>query len=168
MPLDPKQQPPYYTPGTQGLNTNKYTRINTQLTTVQTSGTTETDLYLYTIPANTLINDGDLLKITFVAVQNTPAESHEQRFYFNGTQQFNMDEELNTYTIIEITILKKASTTALMQFQGYTIDIGKGQPYIQIDATIDFTIPIPIKFTGQCTGLAFIQTYYMTIDKITI
>lgn len=169
MPLDPKQQPPYYTPGTAGTIDNKYTRINAQYAVITTSGTTETDLYTYTLPANALPTNGSGLTIKFVT-QNTAGngDDHRIRFYIDAVQQFTANSNISPDEIIwTITLIRISSTQLAMQA---TTEIGSsgGIYNIQTAGSLDFTDTIPIKFTGKCEIDGVIQTYFMTIDKIII
>ena len=167
MPLDPKQQPPYYTPGTTptppGANGN-YTRIYTSFGTNQTSGTSETDIYTFTLPANSLNTIGDSLLIEYLAITNTGSNSHITRFYFDTVQQLAYDYTVENYLKWLLKITRNTNTSVLIDI----IPIQQGNYQIQTEQqeTVDFTNTIPLKITGQCPTAGYIQAYYITIDKI--
>ena len=168
MPLDPKQQPPYYTPGTPGTINNKYTRLNAQYTAVQTSGTTETDLYTYTLPANSLTTNGDGILITFCTQAPDSTVNNTLRFYFNAVQQFTDTIDTGEAIITHKLEILRISTTEVKITTHQVYASGTNFTQIQTVNSLDFTNTIPIKFTGQCPNPGQLQTYFMTIDKITL
>lgn len=170
MPLDPKQQPPYYTPGTTPTppTSGSYTELNTQFNAVQTSGTTETDLYLYTLPPNTLTQNNDRLLITFNYLLSVSGANNILRFYIGGVNQFTHTTDADPTAVkIQIELIRTSSTTLRMAMT--TINGGLAfyvTQQFQDANTLDFTNTIPIKFTGDCDNPGQIQTYSLTIDKI--
>lgn len=173
MPLDPKQQPPYYTPGTTETIQNKYTRLNAQFNEVLTSGTTETTMYEYNLPPNTLPTNGDGIHLLFCS-QNTAGngDSHLHRIYINNVVQFGVENLVSPNdTVIDLTLIRISTTQLklLMQAYGSTATAG-GKPTVNIQTvnSLDFTAIIPIKITADCAGAGVVQTYFQTIDKIII
>lgn len=166
MPIAPKQQPPYYTaePMPTPATSGDYTRLNVQYTDVTTSGTSETDLYLYTIPANTLSNNGDTLQIKFGVIKSGTTGTAIIRFYLDGTNQLGAFTELQ-YQAWTIQIIRTSSSTARIIFE-LTPETGQDTTIFQTANTLNFTTTIPLKFTGECQTGDTEQTYSMTIDKI--
>jgi hypothetical protein len=81
-------------------------------TDVSTSGTTETDLYSYTIPANVLVNNGDKLILDYI-VRGTA--SGDIKFYF-GTSPGAVASATGLISIgtvnMKIIIIRNSSSTA--------------------------------------------------------
>jgi len=144
--------PPPYNSGT-------FTRINAQYATVTTSGTNETDLYTYTIPANTLINNGDGLNIQFTALMTDNAVNHITRYWLDGTNQHTATLTAAQPYTFNVRVVKISTTEAIN-----ITEILNGDPTVQIANSLDFTAPIQIKFTGECPTTGTIQTYLMTVD----
>lgn len=167
MPLQPKQQPPYYTPATTTpTGIGGYERLFWDGTINTTSGTTETDLYIYNLPANTLTTNGDSITIEWVGVNTVPAENHITRFYLNDIGEGAFTETVTGDFIWRVKIVRQNSVGILITVQMWQeggTQVGK--PDVVVDSPYDFATPIEIKFTGQCTGLATIQTHTITIDK---
>lgn len=167
MPITPKQQPPYYKPEPMPTPTTSgdYTRLNVQYTDLTTSGTSETDLYLYTIPANTLSQNGDTLQIKFGVIKSGINNPAVVRYYFDGTNQLGAFTELQ-YQAWTIQIIRTSSTTARIIFE-LTPETGQDTTIFQTVNSLDFTATIATKFTGEAQTGDALQTYSMTIDKIT-
>ena len=160
MPLDPKQLPPYYTPGTQGTIDNKYTRLNTQYAPIATSGTSETDLYTYTIPANTLTQNGDTIQIKFTCIKTGINDPLVIQFYINGTSQMTKYFEIPWLTW-DVQIIRISTTQVQVVYQA-TPESGQDSVEIQTTAGLDFTATIPIKFTAEAATGDSGQTYQQT------
>lgn len=168
MPIGPKQQPPYYTAEpmpTPPAGTGNYTRLNVQYADVTTSGTSETDLYLYTIPANTLTTNGDTLQIKFAIIKSGTNNPATVRYYFDGTNQLGAFTELQ-YQAWTIQIIRTSSSTARIIFE-LTPETGQDTTVFQTVNSLDFTATIATKFTGEAQTGDALQTYSMTVDKIT-
>lgn len=167
MPIAPKQQPPYYTPEpipTPPAGTGDYTRLNVQYAAVTTSGTSETDLYLYTIPANTLTQNGDTIQIKFTCIKTGINAALVLQFYIAGGSQMTKYHEIPWITW-DVQIIRISTTQVQVVYQA-TPEAGQDSVEIQTTAGLDFTTTIAIKFTGQAATGDTGQTYQMTIDKI--
>lgn len=164
MPLLPKQLPPYYTPGT--LNPGgggTFSRVYANVTTIPTVGTTETTFYTYTIPANSLTQTGDGYELQFVAIYTENTEDHIFRFKVGGVTQQAYTLNDTGWAKISVQIIRNSPTSiyVIPQLQG---GIEVGEPVVQ-QVTVDFTTTIALTFTGQCTGIATINAYTLTVDK---
>lgn len=165
MPINPKQQPPYYTPGTTPTPTENYSRLNEQHAATQTSGTSETDLYLYTIPANTLTNNGDELTIKYAYLISTTGTSMLTLIYINGSAQHAFDVSGSAPKPFYITIQATRISSTQLQTIATLQQTSTTAVSIQTVSTLDFTTTIAFKITGTC-GTGVLQTYQLTIDKI--
>lgn len=161
MPLEPKKEPPYY--NLTSRNTNS--RILALQAVITTSGTTEENLYTYNIPENTLQKNGDGLIIQFFTNQDEAGVNHVIRFYINNIGVNSKNDQVNTMRNTKVTIVKKSDTKAEISVQEWGYD-QYGKPNTFEQTGLDFTAPIPIKFTGECdTPPGTITTQLMTIDK---
>jgi len=74
--------------------------------------TTETDLMTYTVPGNTLVNNGDKLAFTFSGIFAANANGKTITVYFGGTTVFNLFVSTSgTSWVISGTIFKDSATT---------------------------------------------------------
>jgi hypothetical protein len=122
--------------------------LNVQYTDVANSGTSETDLMSYTLPANQLLNVGD--RIVIEAIFTTPANGNNKtlRFYFgSSTQSYSPSAIASGATLkSRITIIKTGASTQkiVREFDtGFTTIPGV------TTAGITDTATIVIKYTGE-------------------
>jgi hypothetical protein len=115
-------------------------------TDASTSGTGETDLYSYTVPANTLANNGDKIEFTIyidVFSSGTPTT----KLYFAGNAiNLNTTESSTTYNF-KITIIRTSSNHCRGMITGGT---SVAYQPIPIDlGSLNWTTTNIIKITGQ-------------------
>lgn len=142
-----------------------YKRLNARYDEVTTVGTTETDLYEYEIPANTLINNGDTLEIHYTFTITGATDDHITRLYFNNILEWAPNHNNGDQFTYKAQIMKDSTNTAKFTMQPWGFG-ALGSPQLETQISLDFTQEIPIKFTGQCTGTATIKTFSLTIDKV--
>jgi len=123
-------------------------------TDASTSGTGETDLYSYTVPANTLINNGDKLifNITITSVISS-ATSTYIKCYFGGDFITIVNGENFTYPngILHIIIEIIKTGTSSLRIIGIPNSIGITSTLDYENVTgVNFSISNIIKVTGQC------------------
>lgn len=122
---------------------------------ISTSGTSETDLYTYTIPANTLVNNGDKLIFNVCLQSNASGSTTSHiKFYIGGTNLGEGGTTLGTtyYShTFKCTIVKTSSTA----FKGIIEGVFNGSfsptPFCQIiGGTLTYSSTNIFKITGQC------------------
>jgi hypothetical protein len=119
-------------------------------TDVSTSGTGETDLYSYTVPANVLASDGDKLIFTVNCDLSTTPTGANIKFYFGGTSViFVTGTTLHNTGKAIFELIRTSSSTCRIITHGYTADGVIGPTYDQLTGR-DFTTTNILKITGQC------------------
>lgn len=124
--------------------------IKTFTTDVTTSGTSETDLYSYTIPANVLSSDGDIIEAIYVIYSASATTAF--KIYFGGNviaSPASMTLASNTIKFT-VHIVKSASTTAKCSIfiQGLNVNYTA----IYSEQTITFSSNNILKITGTSSA----------------
>ena len=122
-------------------------------TDASTSGTGETDLYTYTLPANKLANNGDKLNI-YYALSNT-AISGSNAFYFGGTSLYTSSfVSAISLFVFEIKIIRVTSSTMRVSVINH-YDNTIYTNYLSVTG-LDFTTTNVIKITGTAASNSII------------
>lgn len=165
MPLDPKQQPPYYQPGTGTSGQAPLTKVYSQTTIVESATTTLTNVTTYIIPANTLQNNGDAIEMTFWGnTYNNPTVAIVKATLFGNANDFSMTGD-HTWKL-KITILRQSSS--VVAYSGHLISSGTTNILLQgTYESIDFTDPnnLQIQIEAGIDGNIRSTAGYITIIK---
>lgn len=136
-------------------SSNKFKLLESFYNDLSTSGITETDLYSYTIPANTLNSDGDLIKSEFYGTF-TSDTGQSLKLYFAGSNIFTHTLPLLQETVVrnwsvnsKIIRVSDTSVKAVVTVQIYGND-GFQNTEIQYNYLIskDLSIDNIFKLTG--------------------
>jgi len=121
-------------------------------TDVQNSGTTDTDLYSYTLPANTLTANGQKLSIKYSLEMNDTAVTSYSISTFSRTDVFTPPTQINTIMVVEHDFIRTSSTTARIVTK-YSYG-NTTTPFLARvdDVSYNFTISNTILLRGQVTG----------------
>ena len=84
------------------------TRLASFYTNVATSGTGETTLYSYTLPANTLASNGDVIECEYYGISS--ASTGGVKIYF-GSAHIDMSLGVAGYFTIKVVLVRSSSTT---------------------------------------------------------
>jgi lysophospholipase L1-like esterase len=136
------------TNGLLGYQSIPIQNLNSQYTDVSNSGSSETDLYSFPIPLNTLTSNGDWIDAEYDGTFNTPT-SAVLKFYVAG--------DVSTFTGIsavqrwhmQAKLIRTSSTTirkSVILFGDFNNVIGE---FISDITGVDFTTTNTIKITGQ-------------------
>ena len=115
----------------------------------QNTGSSPTDLYLLTIPANTLQFNGDKLHVHFSGQVNSPGVTKNIQFSY-VTASINFSTTSNGSFFEKALIVRTSASTVRV-----SIDVRLGSTATSYDATwtsIDFTVPTVVKITGTATS----------------
>ncbi len=125
-----------------------------------TSGTGETDLYSYTVPANVLASNGD--KLTFkVVFDAADAGGAYISFHFAGDSVIWANgTSLDATGIATFEVIRTSSTTAIISVQGTPVTLTWSSIDNHASLTgLDFTIANIIKVTAQCSTNSITAKY---------
>lgn len=111
-------------------------------TDVTTSGTSETDLYDYIIPINTLINDGDKIAAEYF-INESGITSPAVRFKFIGTSLTTFSASISSFSITVLITRSSSSTARIM------VTASNSTPSFFDVGGIDWTSTNSMKITGQ-------------------
>lgn len=149
-----------------GGGSSNFAKVYASVATVTTSGTSETDAYTYTIPANTLAANGDQMKYELVTSNGLPSGvAHTIRFYLNGTGYTNDTEYTNGEVRTIVIVTRTSSTTADIELQMWGPSDTYGVPVIVQATGLDWTISMATKFTMQAPTSSSISTYHISVNK---
>lgn len=124
-----------------------------------TSGTGETDLYNYTLPANVLATNGDkLIFNVFFDLQSSPTNAYI-RFYFAGDSVVWVDNATSPvgYVTATFTVMRISSSECRVYVEG--TDAGFSNDQFDLFTSWEWTISNIIKVTGQCSTNAITAKY---------
>lgn len=143
-----RNTPQFYT-GTSWSNVGR-TTLATFSTDASNSGSTETDLYSYSMPASTLENNGDRVIADYSGIS---AAAATYKVYVGGTQvyTFSMANALTTASNAwraTVTIIRLSSTTVRVTVDGYS-DQGGGWVYTEVTGLTLTSGSTIIKLTGK-------------------
>lgn len=134
-------------------------------TTQGNVSTTETDLFTYTMPANTMTTDGDNLEIEFAGEYLSAGATIKFSTWFDGNQtqadQFNIVSDWRVY----IKVIRVSETSYRMTIQEGSTQFGTTVNN-NIDVATDFTNAIIIKLTGIGTATDQVKGYLGAIKLI--
>jgi hypothetical protein len=141
--------------------------LSSQCTDASNVSTTETDLLSYTLPASTLVNNGDRVVIEGMFTTPSNGNSKSMKFYFGAASvDWGSSTIANGATIfIRATIYKNGSNTQRIQIERIT---GYSDFPVYSTATETDSGSIVIKFSGTGAASADITqrtmsvTYYPT------
>ncbi len=119
------------------------------------NGTTVTDIYSHTLPANSLSNNGDKLICKYAGTfSNNTADTEEVWFYFDGNQLFTTGAIISTPTDWTMDVMLQRKTSAQLNYSvtfnsGFTqnVIVGTGT-----QASLDFTTTNIMKMAVKMTG----------------
>ena len=125
--------------------------ISSQVDDKPSSGTGETDAHAYTLPANALVADGDMLILRASGSMDSNSNAKTVKFYFEGTAYTVMTSSATgAGWDAELWIIRRTSTTAWIVpriGKNATAAVASSTPVP--DAAVDFTVTIAIKSTVQ-------------------
>jgi hypothetical protein len=131
--------------------------LDKQYTTTSNSGTSITDMYTYTMPANTLTTDGDVVDFVTDGFLSDATTTPELTMQFNGSAMLGTGVITIPGTVhynITGRIIRTSSTTARTTT---VIRIGDGTGKVLVGngsfSTLDFTSGIVIRLLGQASGV---------------
>jgi hypothetical protein len=140
----------------ESLSGGSFSFLDKQYTTTQNSGTSQTDLYTYTIPANTLTTNGDIIDIESAGFFTDATATMDLQIHFNGSSI----EGTNPLTLTGTThwsvkgrIIRTSSSTSRSTVT-FTIGDGTGQQCTgnASSTSLDFTSGIVLKITATAGG----------------
>jgi hypothetical protein len=129
---------------------------------VSSSSTNETDLYSYTLPANTLTADGQALRGYVIWCPTYGGVSHTStpRLYFAGTNIVGTVFATSYNDIysrkIEFEIIRTSSSTYRVYYIGFGVgSVNINQTSLVQDIAINWTVTNILKLTGQTTNATY-------------
>lgn len=130
--------------------------LNKQYTTTQNSGTSQTDLYTYTIPANTLTTDGDIIDVESAGFYTDATATMDLQLMLNGSSIEGTSPLTLAGTAhwsVTSRIIRTSSSTA-RSTTTFSVGDGTGREYTgnATVSSLDFTSGIIIKITGTAGG----------------
>lgn len=136
--------------------------LDVQYTDASNSGTGETDLLSYTLPANTLLNVGDRVEVEAIFTTPSNADAKDLKFYFGTYTHDYTSSTISSGTTIKVrfTIIKTASSAQRLM-EEFTTTTSTKPGYAT--ATQTDTSTIVLKFTGQCDASTDITQRTMTV-----
>jgi hypothetical protein len=128
-------------------------------TDASTSGTGETDLYSYIIPANVLSTNGDKLTFKFTLDTSSSPTSSYVKVYFAGTSRTSINNLLLSGIVnFTITIIRVSSSVCRISYEGfYNSGIGVND-YLEMTSK-DWTTTNILKVTGQCATNSIVAKF---------
>lgn len=121
----------------------------------QNSGSSETDLYSFSLPANAFLQAGNKLELVYsVKLLASGGQTKTLRFWFGGT--YHGDFQLTAYNdeevLVRVTVERNAVNTS--SWRGFMqVVTATGSLYQLIaSGTHDFTAATTVKLTGQSSG----------------
>lgn len=148
-----------------GGGSSNFAKVYSSVSNVSTSGTTETDAYSFTIPANTLATDGDQLKFELVTENFTAGQPHTIRYYLFGTN-FGLDVEYtNGEVITKVIVTRTSSSTADIELQMWGPSDTYGVPVISFATGLDWTASMVTKLTMQAPTSGSVTAHHVSINK---
>lgn len=136
---------------------NTVQTLNSQYTTAQNSGTSETDMYTYTMPANTLDADGKSMSFEIDGELNDNTATAQIKLYFAGnttlnTGAVNINTALTAYRITG-RVVRTSSTTAHVTYHMKALGLATDEFLSYNNLTsLDFTATNIFKITAQAGG----------------
>lgn len=145
--------------------TGKYKRtynvtrnLNTQYSAVNNSGTSETDIYTYPVPANIINSDGNKIEVITdgILVDNTATSL--LKIYFAGTEILNTTALsiglANSAYVIKVRVIRTSSTTAHAYVEANTPGLSQTYFLNSTDLTsLNFATTNIIKITATAGGV---------------
>jgi hypothetical protein len=142
--------------------------INVQTTDVSNTGTTETDLMSYTVPANTLDADNDALDFDF-SYQYAPNTNSKIINVYFGTVVVTMPSNTSgAGGIVRITgkIVRTSSSTLSMWGSMTSSNGATGVPFFATGSTINFGGSLVLKSTGTGGATSDITQHASMVRKL--
>jgi hypothetical protein len=128
--------------GTSRLATGEFNKGNV--------GSMETDILNYTIPANTLVNEGDILSCYLYYSNVTSTQAKKQWFYFNGISFMTYSDTSVANFNVWLRIWRTSASTAY--FSGHVMRTSSNLfPSSGTFIDVDFTAPIVFRSTFTAT-----------------
>lgn len=138
--------------------TSSVTLVDSQPATVGNVSTTETTLYSFTIPANTLANDGDTYRATHTLslLNSFGTATRELKLKLDGSTLYDTGTLTltgNDTVLITMTIMRDGSTTAKWSLNMESAGFGFSTQIALGSAGPDWSTPITYALTGQAAGV---------------
>lgn len=139
--------------------------LNLNTTSASNSGSGETDLISYTLPADTLVNDGDEVIIKVSGKYAANANNKTVKLYFGNQVIFNTGAVAanNTGWVINATIVRTSATTQEIEASAI---FNNSASATRTAGTQTLSSSNVIKCTGQGSANNDI-TQYISITKLT-
>lgn len=117
-------------------------------TNVQNTSTTETDLYSYSVPANTVAANGNQLKASYTLITLASGGNKYTRVYFAGTAlNVNLTSAASTIKV-DVSIMRSGASTAIA-----TVSIAYDNASVRVTETdlsgLNFATANILKITGM-------------------
>jgi hypothetical protein len=140
----------------ESLSGSSFTFLDKQYTTTQNSGTSTTDMYTYTVPANTLTTDGDMIDFETAGFLLDATTTPELVMQFNGSNLLGTGVLTIPGTIhyrINGRIIRTSSTTTRTTLTIHIGD-GNGKEFVgnASNSSLDFTSGIVLRLLGTASG----------------
>ena len=125
-----------------------------------TSSTDETDLFSYSVPANTLANNGDILKFPVQFDASASPTNVYIKFYFAGSSITWVDSTVSGYGHGTFEIVRVSASVCRVSVYGTGINSSwyAVNKYTEFTSK-DWTISNIIKVTGQCATNAIVAKF---------
>jgi len=157
--------PTFLTTSTTETMATKYIPLETFDTDSVYGGGANEDLYSYTMPVNTMQNDGDRLHVMFFMTGMTGMVNTNFRIMFAGASTTNWILTTDTTATIELRLIRTGAATAR-----YTVIYRNNTNSVQLStadaAGLDFTATIAIALNCLDASIATVTAKHGFIDLI--
>lgn len=145
--------------------TDMYKRISFVATDTLNTTTAPENINLFSVLANTLVNDGDSIKARYVVEATGGGTNNSFGYLFASASGAVVSSAASMELTLEIEIFRRDSTHAIINCTVFTNFAPNGQT-TQVVTAIDWTInnQLAMQVTGNAVGS--INTHYSTIDYI--
>lgn len=155
----------FLTNTTTDIMPQKYIPLTADQNITNNSGAGETDLYTYTLPADTMINNGDKLKIRIAVGFLTGGSNASLLFYIAGNSFASLNGTDNDFAFFDIDVVRVDNTTARILLHYFCNNVIQ-YTFQTTQALPGFDTNMQIKFTGNGTASDQVQSRYWYIDQI--
>jgi len=135
--------------------------LNVNTTQVGNTGSAETNLSSYTLPANTLVNVGDTLRITAIFKPAVNVNTRTYRIYFGGVQIGGVSTGTGSAMRFEALITRTGANSQEVS----CLNISGTNATIAATAS-DLTSPISIQCTGQGVATSDIVQRLLLVELL--
>lgn len=124
--------------------------IHKNVTSAATAAnTTQTTLWTYDIPANTLTEDGQAVRVTIVGLLGANGNTKSLRSKVAGTQLLGVNSTGNNVRFSHRLFIVRASSTQVVVIPEAVVPVTAFQAEVIQRITVTFSSTINIQFTGQ-------------------